>query len=43
MSCNHGRYNPDDQQSILEKTFLGVKKRVSVSENIQFSGKGGFL
>ena len=38
MPSNHEKYQSHGQKSMLERTFLGVKKRVSVSENIEFSG-----
>ncbi|MDB2369824.1 hypothetical protein N9V48_02730, partial [Planktomarina temperata] len=38
MPSNHEKYQSHGQKSMLERTFLGVKKRVSVTENIEFSG-----
>ena len=38
MPSNHEKYQSHGQKSMLKRTFLGVKKRVSVTENIEFSG-----
>ncbi|MDC1271774.1 hypothetical protein N8Z94_04110, partial [Planktomarina temperata] len=38
MPSNQEKYQSHGQKSMLERTFLGVKKRVSVTENIEFSG-----